>query len=87
MATTVLEGTWEEIQQHADKFNGHRLRVTILEDEENKPEPNWKMKEIMKQVRERQKGRPFTDGSKTQEILRRGRAGEMFGYPVEQIDE
>ena len=28
----VFEGTWDEIQQQADKFNGHRLRVTILPD-------------------------------------------------------
>ena len=87
MTTTVLEGTWEEIQQHADKFNGHRLRVTILTQEDSKPEPNWKMKEAMERVAEIQKGMRFTDGSNTQEILRRGRAGEMFGYPVEQIDE
>jgi hypothetical protein len=26
----TIEGTWEEIQRQASKFNGHRLRVTIL---------------------------------------------------------
>ena len=31
---TVLEGTWEEIVQLAPRFNGHRLRVTILPNEE-----------------------------------------------------
>lgn len=30
----IIEGTWEEISLQADKLNGHRLRVTILPDEE-----------------------------------------------------
>jgi len=30
----VVEGTWEEISLQSAKFNGHRLRVTILPDEE-----------------------------------------------------
>ena len=28
----VVEGTWEEISNHASEFNGHRLRVIILPD-------------------------------------------------------
>lgn len=83
MATMVLEGTWEEIKQHETEFNGRRLRVTVL-DEEPKPQPNQKMLEIMRRIKERQKGMRLTDGSKTQEILRRGRAGEMFGYESDE---
>ena len=83
METLVLEGTWEEIKQHEPEFNGRRLRVTVLE-EEHKPQPNWKAMEIMRQIEERQKGMRLTDGSKTQEILRRGRAGEMFGYESDE---
>jgi hypothetical protein len=36
MSTTaeVIEGTWEEISLQAAKFNGRRLRVTLLPGEE-----------------------------------------------------
>lgn len=30
----VIEGTWEEILLQADKFNGYRLRVTLLPEKE-----------------------------------------------------
>ena len=78
MATLVLEGTWEEIVKHAPEFSGRRLRVTVL-DEEQKPQPNQKMLEIMKKVKEKQKDMRFSDGSKTQEMLRAARGGAMFG--------
>ena len=78
METFVLEGTWEEIARHAKEFNGRRLRVTVI-DEDAKPQPNRKALEIMKKVKELQKDMRFTDGSKTQEILRAARSGEMFG--------
>jgi hypothetical protein len=32
MAEQVLEGTWEEITQHADELSGKRVRLTVLED-------------------------------------------------------
>jgi hypothetical protein len=32
LSARVLEGTWEELQQHAAEFSGHRLQVKILED-------------------------------------------------------
>ena len=83
MATIVLEGTWEEILKHAPEFVGHRLRVTVL-SEEKKPQPNRKMMGIMKQVEELQKDMRFTDGSKTQEILRAARSGAMFGGEIDE---
>lgn len=27
----IIEGTWEEIQQHAPELAGHRLRITVLD--------------------------------------------------------
>ena len=83
MATLVLEGTWEEIVKHAPEFVGRRLRVTVL-SKEQKPQPNRKMSEIMKQVEELQKDMRFTDGSKTQEILRDARSGAMFGGELDE---
>jgi hypothetical protein len=32
MAERVLEGTWEEVAQHADELSGKRVRLTVLED-------------------------------------------------------
>jgi hypothetical protein len=45
----------------------------------NKVAPNQKMSEVLKRIKARQKDMRFTDGSKTQEILREGRDGGMFG--------
>ena len=77
METLVLEGTWEEIAAHAPEFTGRRLRVTVIN--EQKPQPNQKALEIMKRVKELQKDMRYTDGSKTQEMLRDARSGGMFG--------
>ena len=82
MDTLVLEGTWEEIAAHAPEFTGRRLRVTVIE--ERKPQPNQKMLEIMKKVKEKQKDMRFTDGSKTQEMLRAARNGGMFGGELDE---
>ncbi len=83
MTTLVLEGTWEEIAKHAPEFGERRLRVTVI-DEEQKPPPNQKMREIMKLVKEKQKDMRFTDGSKTQEMLRAARSGRMFGGELDE---
>lgn len=83
METSTIEGTWEEIQQYGARLAGHRLRVTVLDEETNineKPkEPNRKMSEVLRKIADEQENMRFTDGSKTQEILREGRDGGMFG--------
>ena len=39
---------------------------------------------VLREIAERQKGRRFTDGSTTEEMLREGRAGAMWGcHPIE----
>ena len=83
METLVLEGTWEEIAEHAEEFNGRRLRVTVI-DEVQKPQPNQKGLEMMQKVKELQKGMRFTDGSKTQEMLRAARSGGMFSGELDE---
>jgi hypothetical protein len=82
MATLVLEGIWEETAKHAPEFTGRRLRVTVIE--EQKRQPNQKALEIMKKVKELQKDMRFTDGSKTQEMLRAARDGGMFGGELDE---
>ncbi len=37
MALEVLEGTWEEIAQHAAEFSGKRVRLTVIEPQAQPP--------------------------------------------------
>lgn len=78
---TVLEGTWDEIQKFASRLVGRRLRLTVLDDEPSngKVGPNKKMSAILKDAKKKQAKMRFTDGSKTQQILREGRSGGIFG--------
>ena len=32
-APKTIEGTWDEVLKHADEFTGHRVKVTIEEDD------------------------------------------------------
>lgn len=83
MEASTIEGTWEEIQQYGSRLAGHRLRVMVLDeedkDDEKSREPNRKMSEVMKKIKAEQKNMRFTDGSKTQSLLRKARDGGMFG--------
>lgn len=36
MEPTEYEGTWSEIQQHADKWDGRRLRVIVLPERQTR---------------------------------------------------
>jgi hypothetical protein len=42
--------------------------------------PNEGMLAALAEIAEINKGRPFSDGSNTQRLLREGRAGAMYGY-------
>ncbi len=83
MELSIIEGTWEEIQQYGSRLAGHRLRVTVLDKEtnggENSIEPNHKMSAALRKIKAGQKNMRFTDGSQTQKILRKARDGGMFG--------
>jgi hypothetical protein len=77
MTTQVLEGTWEEITRHAENLVGRKVRLLVLEDEVL-PKPNQKALDVMQKVQDKQKDMRFTAGEKGVDIVRRGRAGEMF---------
>jgi hypothetical protein len=77
MTTQVLEGTWEEITRHAENLVGRKVRLLVLEDEVL-PKPNQKALDVMQKVQDMQKDMRFTAGEKSVDIVRRGRAGEMF---------
>ena len=85
MASQVLEGTWEEITRQASRLAGRKVRVTILDEEpERQSKPNEGMLEALRKVSERQKGMRETAGESSVDIIRRGRAGEMFGYEPDE---
>lgn len=80
MATQVLKGAWEEITKHAQELVGQRVRVTDLDEEPTpKPKPNEGMLEALRKIKERHKNMRETGGESSVNIIRRGRAGEMFG--------
>lgn len=85
METQILEGTWEEISRQSSRFAGRKVRVTILEDDSpSKPTPNYGMLEALRKVRERNKNMRETEGESSVDIIRRGRAGEMFDYDTDE---
>lgn len=55
-----LEGTWEEILLQADKLAGHRVRVTIISDDEFKPSPEDSFRQAWKEIKEG-KVRPISE--------------------------
>ncbi len=88
MATQILEGTWEEITEHAKSFAGKKVRVTVLEDEPiAKPKPNEGMLEALRKIKERHENMRETGGESSVDIIRRARSGEMFGYESSESGE
>ena len=101
MAQQVLEGTWEEIAARADELAGKRLRVIVETDAPEAVEspnvgppnvgppnmgpPNEQMLGILRDIAERQKGRRYTSGEDTQELIRQARNGGMYG--IEPLDK
>ena len=89
MAQQVLEGTWEEIAAHADELVGKRLRVVVDELPEadeppnvgppNLGPPNEPALRMLRELEERQKGRPYTSGEGTQDLIQQARNGGMYG--------
>jgi hypothetical protein len=88
--STVLEGTGAELAQHLAANPRQRFRVSPLKEE--MPEiptstparpPNLKALAILQEIAERQKDRPFTDGSESLKYLREARDGGMYGYDAE----
>jgi hypothetical protein len=80
MSTIILEGTFEDILKQADRLAGKRLRVEVLSGGYVQNAPNQKALNVIRQVIDKQKNMRETGGKTGVEIIRRGRAGEMFGY-------
>lgn len=82
MTAQVIEGTWEEIARRANELVGRKVRLFVLEDDQT-TKPNQKALDVLQRVRERQKDMPFTGGEPAVDIIRRGRAGEMFDNDIQ----
>jgi hypothetical protein len=55
-----IEGTWEEILSQADQFKGHRIKVTILDQEELEPSPEDSFRQAWQEIKEG-KVRPISE--------------------------
>lgn len=81
MLEQVLEGTWEEVAQHADELVGKHVRLTVFEEAlAPSPQPNEAMLRAIEKVAKAQEGMRLTSGEDTQRLLREARAGAMYGY-------
>lgn len=47
-------------------------------------EPNYRALAILEEIKKRHEGRPYTDGSQTDRIIREGRAGAMWGLEPQE---
>lgn len=76
----MLEGTWEEIKRHEPELMGKKLRLIILPEEADPMpiRPNELALAALREIAERQKDRPYTDGSDTMRLLREARNGAMY---------
>jgi alkylation response protein AidB-like acyl-CoA dehydrogenase len=79
MLEQVLEGTWEEIAQHAGELAGKRVRLTVVEDA---PAANEAALQVMEQVAQLQSSMRYTSGADTPRLLREARSGAMYGYDL-----
>lgn len=82
MTAQVLEGTWEEVARHAKGLAGRKVRLLIL-DSDTPTKPNKKALDVIEKVHQKQKGSRFTSGETGIDIVKRGRAGEMFDIESE----
>jgi hypothetical protein len=84
MEQHIFEGRWEDLMLQASELAGKRVRITVIEGEEEM-RPNEGMLAVLQRAKERAKETPLSGSTEESiKILRGGPAGKMFGYdPVE----
>jgi len=85
MDRRTFEGRWEDCVLHAPEFAGRRVRITVLEEEDQAPpnqvHPNDDMLAVLRRAKDRAEKIPQTGSTvDSLNLLREGRAGKMFGY-------
>ncbi|WP_373479902.1 hypothetical protein [Geminocystis sp.] len=55
-----IEGTWEEILLQGDQFKGHRIKITILDQEDSITTPEASFRQAWQDIKEG-KVRPISE--------------------------
>ena len=77
MSQQILGGPWEEILDRADEFSGKRVRVTVVEEEQTRP--NEAMLVALHEIAVIQDGMRLTSDEDSGTLLREAREGGMYG--------
>jgi hypothetical protein len=75
----VLTGTWEEVKTHEAELAGQLVRVTILPRTAKKRTPNYAALEAMREAEEIERNIVPKPGGDSVALVRRARAGGMYG--------
>ena len=78
--TLVLEGTGAELIEHLEAHREQRYRLTTLTEADLLNDKPRTMGEALARIAERQKNRPYTDGSDSIKFLHEARDGGMYDY-------
>jgi hypothetical protein len=85
----VKDGLILELPGEAEQLHlkpGDRIDIQINQSIKHSPsgQVNEGMLTALREIADRQKGQPYTDGSNTNRMLREARSGAMWGYePIE----
>ncbi len=81
MKSSVIEGTWDELAARAEEFRRYPKLTLIVPGvpDEDAPAANHRMLDILNELADRQKDRPFTSPDDTDRLLREARSGAMYG--------
>jgi hypothetical protein len=80
MSHQVLEGEWEEILRHGDELSGKRVRLIVIEaEDEGTSRPNEAMLAAIQAVATIQTGMRLTSTEDSGQLLREARNGRMYG--------
>ena len=80
MEQRIFEGKWEDCVPHGPELAGRRVRITILE-ENDQMQPNEAMLAVLRRAKIRAEQIPQTGSTDDSlKLLRDGRAGKMFGH-------
>lgn len=83
----VMEGTWDELAEHADEFRRYpKLTLIVPDSEEPTPPRNQRVLDMLAELAERHKNRPTTSPADTDRMIREGRSGGMYNLPI-KLDE
>ncbi len=80
---SIIEGTWEELAARSEELRRYPKLKLIIPDsaDEASAVPNQRMLNVLGEIADRQKSRPFSSPDDSDRLLREARAGGMYGNP------